>query len=89
MEERSTGVLGVLADHPEVELVSEIWIWKLSVPSSLHTLANATVSRKAIQGSEGFRGLVGGLTGESGVGVGGGIGDVRARVDVKLESRPE
>ena len=46
------------------------------------------MSRKVIQGLEGFGGLVGGLTGESGVIVGGGIGDAGAGVDVKLESRP-
>ena len=66
----------------------EIWIWKLSVPSSLQAPANATASRKVIQGSERFGGLVGGSTGESGVRVGEGTGDARAGVDIKSESRP-
>ena len=78
-----------LADHPEAELGLEMWIWKLSAPSSLYALAKATASRKMIGGSEEFGGWVEGLIGESGVRVGKGIGGARARVDVKLESRPE
>ena len=89
MEERSTGVSDFWADHPEMELGSEMWIWKLSVPSSLQALVKATASRKAIRGSEEFGVWVGGSTGESVVGVGEGIGGTGAGVDVMSESRPE